>query len=120
MDWPIELYSLDFDKQYIEEEEILKRIDQINPANVASFTGEPLFLPLRKPGGEFWGSLRQQDERKQKMDVIKLKIKEQDDKLAALQKIEDAWADFEKDQRERVAKPEEFKDIVAPTAPKES
>jgi flagellar biosynthesis GTPase FlhF len=54
------------------------------------------------------------------MDVIKLKIKEQDDKLAALQKIEDAWADFEKDQRERVAKPEEFKDIVAPTAPKES
>ena len=27
MDWPIELYSLDFDRQYQEEEEILKRID---------------------------------------------------------------------------------------------
>jgi hydrocephalus-inducing protein len=64
MDQPIELYSLDFDKQYIEEEEILKRIDQINP-NAPGFNGEPLFLPLRKPGGEFWSSVRQQDERKQ-------------------------------------------------------
>ena len=27
MDQPIELYSLDFDKQYSEEEEILKRVD---------------------------------------------------------------------------------------------
>ena len=28
MDQPIEVYSLDFDKQYIEEEDILKRLDQ--------------------------------------------------------------------------------------------
>lgn len=27
MDQPIEVYSLDFDKQYMEEEEILKRLD---------------------------------------------------------------------------------------------
>lgn len=57
MDIPIEIYSLDFDKQYLEEEEILKRIDSINPA-IPGFTGEPLFLPLRKPGGEFWSSIR--------------------------------------------------------------
>jgi hypothetical protein len=28
MDVPIEVYSLDFDKQYIEEEDILKRLEQ--------------------------------------------------------------------------------------------
>ena len=28
MEVPIEVYSLDFDKQYIEEEEILKRLEQ--------------------------------------------------------------------------------------------
>jgi hypothetical protein len=27
MDHPIEIYSLDFDKQYLAEEEIIKRID---------------------------------------------------------------------------------------------
>lgn len=27
MEIPVELYSLDFDKQYLEEEEILKRLD---------------------------------------------------------------------------------------------
>ena len=31
MDQAIEIYSLDFDKQYLEEEEILKRIDSLNP-----------------------------------------------------------------------------------------
>mgnify|MGYP003353977759 CR=1 FL=1 len=61
-------------EQYIEEEEILKRIDQLNPP--AGVVGEPLFLPLRKPGGEFWSSVRQQDERKQQMDSIKRQIKE--------------------------------------------
>ncbi len=32
MDFPIEIYSTEFDKQYIEEEEILKRYDLlVNP-----------------------------------------------------------------------------------------
>jgi hypothetical protein len=113
MDIPIEIYSLDFDKQYLEEEEILKRIDSINPA-IPGFTGEPLFLPLRKPGGEFWSSIRQQDERKQQMDGLKDKIKVIDDKLAELQKSEDEWHDCDKDKADRLAKPEEFKDIPVP------
>ena len=74
-------------------------------------------MPLRKPGGEFWSSIRQQDERKQKMDAIKIEIKKCDEQLEELQKHEDAWAELEKDKRERLAKPEEFKDIVAPSAP---
>lgn len=94
----------------------MKRIDQINPT-APGFNGEPLFLPLRKPGGEFWSSVRQQDERKQQMDAIGRKIKEQDDKLAELAKFEEAWNDFEKDKAARLAKPEEFKDVVSPKTP---
>ena len=55
MDQPIEVYSLDFDRQYIEEEEILKRVDNFH----ANGSGEPLFLSLRRPGAEFWPSIKQ-------------------------------------------------------------
>ena len=54
MDQAIEVYSLDFDKQYCEEEEILKRHE-----NFLLAQQEPIFLPLRKPGMEFWRSLRE-------------------------------------------------------------
>ena len=57
MDIPIEVYSLDFDKQYIEEEEILKRVENF----AQNGSGEPLFLPMREAGGEFWSSIKQQD-----------------------------------------------------------
>lgn len=39
MENPIEIYSLDFDKQYIEEEEIIKRIDNFGPNG----SNEPIF-----------------------------------------------------------------------------
>lgn len=42
MEQPIEVYSLDFDKTYFEEEEILKRLD-----NFVQQQPEPIFLPLR-------------------------------------------------------------------------
>ena len=63
MDIPIEIYSLDFDKQYLEEEEILKRLDQFQlpppqnpPATPAQAPPpiDPLFLTLRMPGMQFW------------------------------------------------------------------
>ena len=54
MEQAIEVVSQDFDKQYVEEEEILKRLDHFNAAQP-----EPLYLPLRAPGGEFWPSLRE-------------------------------------------------------------
>lgn len=54
MDQAIEVISQDFDKQYLEEEEILKRLEHFQAAQP-----EPLFLPLRAPGGEFWPSLRE-------------------------------------------------------------
>lgn len=116
MDHPIELYSLDFDKQYIEEEEILKRIESLNPAS-PSFTGEPLFLPLRKPGGEFWSSIRQQDERCLQMNALRVKLAECDDRIAPLQKLANDWADFERDKKERAERPEDFKDITAVPQP---
>jgi len=39
MEHPIEIYSLDFDKQYLEEEEILKRIDNFG----ANGSNDPIF-----------------------------------------------------------------------------
>lgn len=39
MEHPIEIYSLDFDKQYCEEEDILKRIDNFGPNG----SNEPIF-----------------------------------------------------------------------------
>lgn len=72
MDQAIEVYSLDFDKQYIEEEEILRRIENFT----ATGSGEPLFLSLRKPGAEFWPSLRTQDEKKRALNDLKDKLKE--------------------------------------------
>lgn len=68
------MYSLDFDKQYGEEEEVLKRIE-----NFSLQQPEPIFLPLRQPGGEFWPSIRKSDEKKRKMDDLKKKIKQVDD-----------------------------------------
>jgi hypothetical protein len=54
MDQPIEVVSTDFDKQYIEEEEILKRLEFFQ-----SGTSESLFLPLRTPGAGFWPQLKE-------------------------------------------------------------
>ena len=72
MDQPIEVYSLDFDRQYIDEEDILKRVDNFQ----ANGSGEPLFLSLRKPGSEFWPAIKQQDDNKRKIEALKAEIKQ--------------------------------------------
>ena len=77
MDQPIEVYSLDFDRQYIEEEEILKRVENFQ----ASGSGEPLFLPLRRPGSEFWPSIKQQDDDKRQIESLKGEIKQTEQKM---------------------------------------
>ena len=79
MEQAIEVYSLDFDKQYIEEEEILKRIESFNAA-----TPEPIYLPLREPGNEFWSSLRKVDEKKRKMEELRKRVKAIEEQLQTL------------------------------------
>jgi hypothetical protein len=104
MEIPVELYSLDFDKQYLEEEEILKRLDQFIPPPAPAVAAgnppatpaqqnapppiEPMFLPLRLPGNAFWPSLSQQDEKKQRLEELKKKAKQIEDDLAAMAKLE--------------------------------
>ena len=104
MDVPIEVYSLDFDKQYIEEEDILKRLEQFivpPPQNPPATPAqpppviEPMFLSLRMPGNQFWPQLRQQDEKKQRVDELKRKLKEAEDKLAEIAKEEAKTPDAE-------------------------
>ena len=88
MDIPIELYSLDFDRQYTEEEEILKRHDNFQPNG----SGEALYLPLRQPGGEFWSSIRQQDEKKRAIETLKEQVKAVEGQLQELVASEEALA----------------------------
>jgi hypothetical protein len=40
------------------------------------------------PGMQFWPQLRQQDEKKQRLDELRKKLKEAEDKLAELAKEE--------------------------------
>ena len=49
---------------------------------------EPLFLPLRAPGGEFWPSLRAQDDKRRRAEDLKAKIAKVEDELAELVKEE--------------------------------
>lgn len=91
MDHPIEIYSLDFDKQYLEEEEIIKRMDnfQVTGAN------EPIFLPFRKAGDQFWQSVKVADEIKTKTEAIKAQIKKFDEQLQALVTEEQALNEYQ-------------------------
>lgn len=115
MDQAIEVYSLDFDKQYIEEEEVLKRHE-----NFQLSIPEPIYLPLRKPGMEFWRSLKEQDEKKRRIDDFKHKIKEIDDKIHDLdkelkqiqaEKDKDATAVDAEEKKEEEKKDEEQKEL---------
>lgn len=45
---------------------------------------EPIFLPYRKAGDQFWPSLKKADEIKIATDAIKAQIKKIDEQLAAL------------------------------------
>lgn len=66
MEQAIEVFSQDFDQQFVEEEEILKRLEHFQSAQP-----EPMYLPMRAPGGEFWPQLREQDEKRRKADEIR-------------------------------------------------
>lgn len=105
MDQPIEIYSLDFDKQYLEEEEILKRIENFQPNG----SNEPLFLPLRKPGSEFWPSVKQQDENKRRIDAIKAEIKANENQLQEQQAFEEKLIEYNRQKELREQNPKDEK-----------
>jgi hypothetical protein len=85
MEQAIEVLSQDFDKQYVDEEDILKRMDHFQAAQP-----EPLFLPLRAPGGEFWPTLREQDDKKRKAEDLKEQLGKIEAELFSLVKEEQA------------------------------
>lgn len=51
---------------------------------------DPIFMPLRVPGSPFWPALRQQDEKKQRVEDLKKRLKQAEDDLAAMAKLEAA------------------------------
>lgn len=99
MEHPIEIYSLDFDKQYLEEEEILKRIDNFG----ANGSNDPIFQSYRKAGGEFWPSIKQADEIKLKQESLRAQLKKAEDQLNALINEEGILSDYQKEKASREA-----------------
>jgi adenylate kinase family enzyme len=59
-DVAIEVYSVDFDQQYKEEDEMLRDYEGF-PAS------DNLFLPVRKPGEPFWREIKEADEKRKKI-----------------------------------------------------
>lgn len=76
MPFPIEVYSSDFDKQFVEEEEILKRFEPLNNEK-----GDVIFERLRKAGQEFWPNIREADEKKRHLDSLVAQVKALQDRL---------------------------------------
>lgn len=72
MDFPIEIYSTEFDKQFIEEEEILKWYDLLVNPDLNS--EQTLFYDLRKAGQPFWEKIIKSDQKRIKIEETKKQI----------------------------------------------
>jgi hypothetical protein len=88
MDQAIEVYSLDFDRQYIVEEEVLKRHDNFANMVAGGPMPEPLYLPLRQPGSEFWPHLKMQDEKKRQLEALKKELADVEEQIGAHDMLE--------------------------------
>lgn len=77
MSFPIEVYSSDFDKQFIDEEEILKRFEALNTEK-----GDVIYESLRKAGQEFWPAIKEADQKKRDYDEMTDKVKIIEERLA--------------------------------------
>jgi hypothetical protein len=76
MNFPIEVFSTDFDKKFMDEEEILKRYEPLNNEK-----GDVIFEELRKAGKEFWPNIKEADEKRKQLEEVQNRIKEIDEKL---------------------------------------
>ena len=76
MAFPIEVYSADFDKLYIEEEDILKRYEPLNTEK-----GDVIYEKLRKAGQEFWPNIREADEKRRQYLAMVDQLKAIEEKL---------------------------------------
>lgn len=77
MTFPIEVYSADFDRLFIDEEEILKRFEALNTEK-----GDVIYEQLRKAGQEFWPSIKESDERRRHYLGMVNQLKAIEEKLA--------------------------------------
>ena len=94
----------------MEEEEILKRIDNF----MVNGSGEPLFLSLRQPGGEFWPSIKQQDDEKRRIEAIKGEIKATEQQLHDNNVIESKIADYHQLKKDMEEKGEDVSELAEP------
>ena len=78
-EYDTELISLDFDQQYIQDEEALQNFDQFE-------VSPQLFFPVRQPGDALWANVKKNFDRKRQAEDIKKKLLNEDGKLAAEEK----------------------------------
>ncbi|EGR28756.1 hypothetical protein IMG5_169530, partial [Ichthyophthirius multifiliis] len=99
-----ELYSLDFDKMYLNDEEILQNYENFD-------NQDTVFEQIRQPGGLFWENIKESVEKKKKANQIKQKI-EQNENLTE-QERENLQKEYEKlTQVEKINEyPEKVEDI---------
>jgi len=81
----------------------LKRVDNFQ----ASGSGEPLFLSLRKPGGEFWPHIKQQDENKRKMEQVKGELKQTEARLQEVDAMEESIMEYQRQKELREQSPQD-------------
>ena len=84
MSFPIEVFTTDFDKQFIEEEEILKRYELLNTEK-----GDVIFEQLRKAGSGFWQNIKDVDEQRKNYESLQDRAKIIEEKLESDFKLEE-------------------------------
>ena len=84
MNFPIEVFATDFDKQFVEEEEILKRYELLNTEK-----GDVIFEKLRKAGSGFWQNIKEADEQKKNYESMLDRIKIIEERLENDFKLEE-------------------------------
>ena len=99
----------------IEEEEILKRVDNFT----INGSGEPLFLALRRPGSEFWPAIRAQDDNKRKIESLKGEIKQAEQKMVENDQDEEKILEYMRTKEHREENPkdengEDWPELVEP------
>jgi hypothetical protein len=85
-EYDTEFFSLDFDQDYLKEEEQLAKYDEFN-------NSELLFFPVREPGAVFWDFIAKANQKKARKEELEKKLKElkdnEEEKAAILKKLEE-------------------------------
>ena len=75
-DFPTEIYSLDFDSQYVKEEEYLKLFSEFTQEDksIKKEDQKKVFAEVREPGTPFWDFITKDNEKRMKREALQKRI----------------------------------------------